>query len=180
MDYSLAKGKARFARTAGALLTFAAGLLPVIAEPAMKAPAPALTVETAAGDEFDLGAMRGKVVLINFWATWCAPCLAEMPAIANFYTKHRGEGFEVIALSIDRPRDHAKMQDLIARLPFQAALLRDARRNGFGTPEAVPLSYVIDAQGVVRDKFIGVDGELLDEVVLPLLKQARHGKGGND
>jgi thiol-disulfide isomerase/thioredoxin len=178
MIYNLFKERARFAKLAGVLLPFAAALLPAIAEPAMKQPAPALTVETAGGDEFDLGAKRGKVVLVNFWATWCAPCLAEMPAIADFYMKHRGEGFEVIALSIDRPRDQAKMQNLIAKLPFQAALLRDARRNGFGTPDAVPLSYVIDAQGVVRDKFIEVDGELLDEAVLPLLKQAR--RGGND
>ena len=85
----------------------------------MKEPAPPLTIETVGSGEFDLGAMRGKVVLVDFWATWCAPCLAEFPVIAKFYEKHRAEGFEVIALSVDKPRDKAKMQRLSARLPFQ-------------------------------------------------------------
>jgi len=165
---------------AAAILVFAAGLQPVRGEPALKDTAPPLTIATASGGEFDLGAMRGKVVLVDFWATWCAPCLAEFPVIEKFYQKHRAEGFEVIALSIDKPRDRAKMRRLIAKLPFQAALLSDASRNGFGTPEAVPVSYVIDAQGVVRDQFIAIDDELLDEVVLPLLDEARqHGAGGN-
>ena len=139
----------------------------------MKEPAPPLAIETVGSGGFDLGAMRGKVVLVDFWATWCAPCLAEFPVIAKFYEKHRAEGFEVIALSVDKPRDKAKMQRLSARLPFSAALLSEATRNGFGTPEAVPVSYVIDANGTVRDKFIALDDELLNEVIVPLLKEAR-------
>ncbi len=158
---------------AAALLLFAVGLQPLLAEPAMNKAAPPLTVETAGGSEFDLGAMRGKVVLVNFWATWCAPCIEELTAIAKFHQKHHADGFEVIALSIDQPRNMAKMQRLIATLPFHAALLSEASRDGFGAPEAVPVSYVIDARGVVRDKFIGVDDELLNEVVVPLLKEAR-------
>jgi thiol-disulfide isomerase/thioredoxin len=138
----------------------------------MNEAAPPLTIITAGGQKFDLGALRGKVVLVDFWATWCAPCLAELPVIEKFYRKHHADGFEVIALSADRPRDRQKMQKLIAKLPFDAALLQDADRNGFGVPDAVPVSYVIDAQGIVRDKFIAIDDELLDEVVLPLLKKA--------
>jgi cytochrome c biogenesis protein CcmG, thiol:disulfide interchange protein DsbE len=163
---------------AAALLFVCAGLQPLMAEPSLNAPAPPLTIETAGNGEFDLGALRGKVVLVNFWATWCAPCIEELPAIEKFYRRHRAEGFDVIALSIDKPRDREKMRRLIAKLPFQAALLSDASRNGFGTPEAVPVSYVIDARGVVRDTFINLDDELLDEVVLPLLEQARASKMG--
>ena len=113
----------------------------LVAEPAMKVPAPALIIETARGENFDLAAMRGKVILVNFWATWCAPCIAELPAIGKFYQAHRAQGFEVIALSIDEPRDRAKMQRLIAKLPFASALLGNGdaeqplalgRRDGFG------------------------------------------------
>ncbi len=138
----------------------------------MKEPAPPLAITTVGAGEFDLDAMRGKVVLVDFWATWCAPCREELPVIAKFYQKHRAQGFEVIALSIDKPRNRAKMQRLIEKLPFQAALLSDASRNGFGTPEAVPVSYVIDARGVVQDKFIAIDDDLLDMAVLPLLEEA--------
>ncbi len=144
----------------------------------MKQPAPPLTIETAGASEFDLAAMRGKVVLVDFWATWCAPCLEEFPVVAKFYQKHHAQGFEVIALSIDKARNRAKMQRVIEKLPFQAALLSDASRNGFGTPEAVPVSYVIDAHGVVRDKFIAIDDELLNGVVLPLLNEAQPHNAG--
>jgi cytochrome c biogenesis protein CcmG/thiol:disulfide interchange protein DsbE len=138
----------------------------------MQKRAPSLTITTADGRGFDLDAMRGKVVLVNFWATWCAPCLAEMPAIGTFYRKHRAEGFEVIALSTDRPRDREKMLKLLAKLPFPGALLSDAIRNGFGTPDGVPVSFIVDRRGIVRDKFIAIDDELLDEVVVPLLGEA--------
>jgi cytochrome c biogenesis protein CcmG/thiol:disulfide interchange protein DsbE len=145
--------------------------LPTLAEPSRKTPAPALTITSADGQQFDLAALRGKVVLVNFWATWCGPCLAEMPAIAEFHKKHHTEGFEVIALSIDKPQDRQKMLKLLAKLPYPGALASDATRNGFGIPEAVPVSYVVDAKGIIRDTFVEIDTELLDEVVLPLLKQ---------
>jgi cytochrome c biogenesis protein CcmG, thiol:disulfide interchange protein DsbE len=154
-----------------ALLALAGGLQPARSEPVVKEPAPPLVVATANGREFDLDAMRGKVVLVDFWATWCAPCLAEFPVIGTFYRKYQSKGFEVIALSVDKPRDREKMRRLLAKLPFPGALLSGAKRNGFGTPEAVPVSYVIDAKGVVRDKFIAIDNDLLDEVVVPLLAE---------
>ncbi len=157
---------------AAALLCLFSWRTPLKAEPALHEPAPQLTLTTVDGRDFDLEAMRGKVVLVNFWATWCAPCLAEFPAIATFYQKYRDKGFEVIALSVDRPRDRKKMLKVLAELPFAGGLLSEAHRNGFGTPEAVPVSFVIDARGVVRDKFINTDKELLDEVVLPLMGEA--------
>ena len=70
------------------------------------------------------------------------------------------------------------MRRLIAKLPFAAALLSDASRNGFGTPDAVPVSYVIDARGIVRDTFVAIDDELLSEVVAPLLDKAQARRAG--
>ena len=165
--------KARPAIKAAALLSLAIWLLPAWAEPSLKLPAPPLTIETADGLEFDLAALRGKVVLVNFWATWCAPCIEELPALGKFYRDHKADGFEVIALSIDRPRDREKMRRLIKTLPFSAALLSDASSNGFGTPDAVPESWLIDRRGLVRDHFVSLDEELLDEAVLPVLREGR-------
>jgi peroxiredoxin len=141
-------------------------------EPQLKDRAPALTIKTADGGDFDLEAMRGKVVLVDFWATWCAPCLAEMPAIEKYYRKHKADGFEVIALSTDKPRNREKALSVLERNGLPGALLSDAARNGFGPPDAVPISYVVDAQGIVRDRFIEIDEKLLDKVVAPLLKEA--------
>ena len=155
---------------AAAVLLFSV-LFPVLAEPRLQEPAPALTVPISDGREFELDAMRGKVVLIAFWATWCGPCLEEMPALEKYYREHKADGFEVIALSVDRPGSRAKAFRVLSKLSFPGALVSDASRNGFGTPEAVPVSYLVDAQGIVRDKFISVDEGLLDEVVTPLLKE---------
>ena len=115
--------------------------------------------------------MRGKVVLVSFWATWCAPCLEEMPALENYYRAHKADGFEILALSTDKPGNRAKVKKVLAKLSFPGAMASEASRNGFGLPEAVPVSYVVDARGNVRDKFVALDEELLNEVITPLLKE---------
>jgi len=164
--------KDRPARSAlAAALILPIMLCSVFAEPRLQERAPALTITLSDGGDFNLDAMRGKVVLVAFWATWCGPCLEEMPALEKYYREHKVDGFEVIALSIDKPGNRAKAFRVLAKLSFPGALLNDASRNGFGMPEAVPVSYLVDAQGIVRDKFINVDEGLLDEVVTPLLKE---------
>ena len=160
---------ARAALSAAALLLFGV-LFPALADPNLQERAPPLTVTISDGSDFDLGAMRGKVVLVAFWATWCAPCLEEMPALERYYREHKADGFEVIALSVDRPANRAKAFKVLERLSFPGALVSDATRNGFGAPEAVPVSYLVDAQGIVRNKFINIDEDLLNGVVAPLLK----------
>ena len=154
----------------------AALLLPILlcsvfAVPRLQERAPPLTITVSDGSEFDLDAMHGKAVLVVFWATWCGPCLEEMPTLEKYYREHKADGFEVIALSIDRPGNRAKAFKVLAKLSFPGAMVSDASRNGFGMPEAVPVSYLVDARGIVRDKFINVDDGLLDEVITPLLKE---------
>ena len=119
--------------------------------------------------------MRGKVVLVTFWATWCGPCLEEMPTLEKYYIEHKADGFEVIALSVDKASDRAKAFKVLSKLSFPGAMVSEASRNGFGTPEAVPVSYLVDAQGIVRDEFIAIVEGLLDEVITPLLKKSSAG-----
>ena len=152
---------------AGALLL--AGLS-VAAEPA-----PALSVPTLAGTAFDLSAQRGHVVIVNFWATWCVPCRAEMPMLDAFYKKHSGEGLQMIGLSVDTPAALAKVKQVAATVSYPMAVARDAQSNGFPAPNALPVTYVIDAKGAVKavltpedDK--GVDEAKLARIVEPLLK----------
>ncbi len=172
MAHNVETRLARFV-LAAALFLLALAEQPVCAAPRLKERAPPLKIATAQGEIFNLAAMRGKVVLVAFWATWCAPCIEEFPAIADFHQKHRAEGFEVIALSIDQPRNRRRMLTLLSKLPFPGALLSDATENGFETPDAVPVSYLVDAHGVIRDTFINVDEDLLNETVPPLLREAQ-------
>jgi cytochrome c biogenesis protein CcmG, thiol:disulfide interchange protein DsbE len=152
------------------LLGLAAGNGSSRAAPAVNDVAPALVASELGGETFDLGKLRGKVVLVNYWATWCAPCKKEMPILSSFYKRYHDQGLELIGISADRPQDFAKMRSMSGALAYPTSTLDRITENGFG-PEGFPLTYVIDRDGVVRDKFIDVREELLRNVVLPLLQR---------
>jgi len=139
------------------------------AAPEIGEAAPSLILTAIDGTSIDLAKLRGKVVLVNFWATWCAPCRKEMPTLDAFYRRHRSQNFELIGISIDFPRDAAKMRKAAAGVSYPAVWINDIEVNGLGKPEGVPITYVIDADGIIRDKFIAVPNRLLSDVVVPML-----------
>jgi cytochrome c biogenesis protein CcmG, thiol:disulfide interchange protein DsbE len=160
---------------AGSLLLAALWLTPALAldvgdtVPALKAP-------TFNGQEFDLAALRGKVVVLNLWATWCSPCRVEMPALETFYAKFRGRGVTVIGLNENDPTDLAEVKQVMAGFSYPAVMAATAPVNDFRTPRVLPITYVIDAQGVIKAKLwpggTPVTEENLEKAVLPLLPAA--------
>ena len=138
-------------------------------------PAPALTVPTLAGPSFDLAAQRGHVVIVNFWATWCVPCRAEMPMLDAFYKKHQAEGLVLLGLSVDTPSALPTVKKVAAMVSYPIAVARDAQANGFPAANALPITYVIDAQGQVKATLMpdekGLGEDQLAALVGPLLKQ---------
>jgi cytochrome c biogenesis protein CcmG, thiol:disulfide interchange protein DsbE len=135
--------------------------------------APSLVVPELSGRTFDLAAMRGRVVIVNFWATWCPPCRQEMPALDAFYRRYHGEGLDLIGLSIDRTHDQAEVPKVMQAFSYPAAILSEASINGFGTPGALPSTFVVDGNGVVRARFTPNGTPLTEKtlaaVVVPLL-----------
>jgi cytochrome c biogenesis protein CcmG, thiol:disulfide interchange protein DsbE len=152
------------------LLLASATFVPVRAAPAIDSAAPDLVLSELGGETFDLGKLRGKVVLVNYWATWCAPCKKEMPVLNSFYRRYHEQGLEIIGISADRPQDFARMRRMSGALAYPTTTLDKISQDGFGPPSGFPLTYVIDRDGIVRDQFIDVREELLRDVVLPLLK----------
>ena len=133
-------------------------------------PAPALVAPELDGKTFDLAAERGKVVIVNFWATWCGPCRAEMPLLNRFYLEHRAQGLALVGVSVDDRHDQKEVVEVMRQFAYPAVLAVAARSNGFGPPLAVPMTWVIDAQGVVRARLVSaVTEQALEQAVLPLL-----------
>ena len=161
--------KARCIYFVAALICLLPGYGAVWAAPVVGGSAPSLILTQLNGELFDLSKLRGKVVLVNYWATWCAPCKKEMPILESFYRRYHERGLEVIGISADRPQDFAKMHKMSGSLAYPTATMDHATENGFGSPEGFPLTYVVDRDGVIRDKFIDVREQLLKDVVLPLL-----------
>jgi thiol-disulfide isomerase/thioredoxin len=162
-----------------AWLAAACPAAPVHAAPDIGETAPSLAVTGLDGRDFDLSALRGKVVLVNYWATWCAPCRKEMPMLDAFYRRYRGEGLELIGISVDFHRDLDKVRKAAAMLAYPVALSGEITDNGFGKWEGVPVTYVIDVDGVIRDKLIAAPDKLLHDVVLPLLRRSSVGQRGS-
>ena len=145
------------------------------APPTVGQPAPQLIVPQLDGHEFDLAKLRGKVVLVNVWATWCSPCRVEMPTLNALYRRYHSRGLDLLGLSIDEAPDAGQVQQVMRQFSYPAALASKARANGFGDPIAVPITYVIDGQGVIRAELqaegpSGVSEQALAQAVLPLLK----------
>jgi cytochrome c biogenesis protein CcmG, thiol:disulfide interchange protein DsbE len=164
--------KFRLATLAAAAL-IAATLAPGPSLAADAAP-PALVVPTLNGSTFDLAALHGHVVLVHFWATWCTPCRAEMPALNEFYRRYHDQGVELIGVSADKTRDLGAVRKMLPDLGYPVAMASAATKNSFGTQRELPVTYVIDRDGSLRGEMrpdkTPVTEASLEKIVLPLLK----------
>ena len=150
---------------------------PAAAQPQVGMPAPAIYAELLDGGSFDSAKQRGKVIVLNFWASWCKPCRQEMPALDAYYRAHRAEGLELIAISIEEPADIAKVTRTMKDFSFPAALASSARIEGYGRPWRLPITFVIDRRGVLRFDGLkyakALDVPALEKIVTPLLRNSR-------
>lgn len=118
--------------------------------------------------------LKGKVVLVNFWATWCPYCRKEKPAIDSFWQSYQMRGFEVVAISVDDPptKIAAWMQDKGYR--FMAAPTNASVTATFGNVSSVPTSFIVDTDGNIRHKIAGqVHYARLEKLVAPLLARTK-------
>ena len=117
--------------------------------------APAFEVPLLDGGTISLAKLRGRVVLLNFWATWCKPCESEMPAMQRLRSALAGTEFELIAVSVDASReDVAKYRDRLG-LSFPIALDPEKRVSDAFQSYRYPESYLIDRDGRILSRYIG-------------------------
>jgi len=113
------------------------------------------TVSLVSGETLKLQGQRGKPMLVNFWATWCAPCREEMPAMERLYIKHRERGFVLLAVSVDT--DAAVVKPFLERYKLTFPVALDAKMdlaNAYGV-RALPASFLIDRNGYLTALALG-------------------------
>ena len=119
--------------------------------------APAYGAPTMAGDSLDLASMKGQVVLLNVWATWCIPCRREVPELQALHQELGGRGLRVWGVSIDGGEANADVTGFIDDFKMTYTVLRDPAERVLSVfrIQGVPASYLIDREGVVRWRTIG-------------------------
>lgn len=93
---------------------------------------------------------KGQIVILNFWATWCEPCRREMPMLAKFAQTHQDLGVKVIAISVDSPRQMAKVHEVAQQYPFLFAHSSQSELRSLGRIKRLPSTFIFDGQGVLR------------------------------
>jgi cytochrome c biogenesis protein CcmG/thiol:disulfide interchange protein DsbE len=117
-------------------------------------PAPDFTVRDS-GRTVTLSQLKGQVVVLNFWATWCAPCIEEMPSLVQMQQRMQAKGITVLAVSIDVDENNYKRFLRDHNINLLSVRDPDQKSNSLYGTSKFPETYIIDRSGIVRRKFIG-------------------------
>jgi len=157
------------ARNLLALLLLAASA--AWALPEVDQPAPALKGTLFSGKPFDLKEMRGKVVLVNFYSSYCKHCAYEIGNLETFYEQHREQVFEVLVVGVDALGDRHRVERMVALYGLQGVMADDLEESGFERRYPTPTAFVIDREGILRSRTKGSKTpHYFAEHVLPLLR----------
>lgn len=175
--------------TAGLLLFVAVRLAPQIGALVGFSPDaaedPSWALVTLDGDTVTSAELRGSVVVVNFWATWCIPCRMEMPSLQRLHERHAGDDVHVLGFSVDVGGAGAVRSFLRERgITYPVGRATDADRRAFGGIAGIPSTFVIDRAGTVRHRVVGYFAPpALEAAVSRLLREPRpdalsDGRGG--
>ena len=124
---------------------------------------PALNITTFNGKNFNLADKKGKIVIVNFWASWCIQCRQESIILEDLYQKYNARGLEVIGVTIDEKSEYPNAIAIAKNMNYPNAFIDRAKTNSFGHPDAVPTTYIIDRKGnlsktlLIRDEIISAE-----------------------
>lgn len=138
-------------------------------------PAPEFTLQSLEGKSVSLSDFRGKAVLLNFWATWCAPCKIEMPWFVELQKEYASQGLQILGVAMDdaSPEDIAKFaKDLGVDYPILIG--KESVGDAYGGVQFLPATFYIDREGRVVDKVFGLKGRgEIEEAVKKALAQSQ-------
>lgn len=145
------------------------GLMPAADVAAAKAPVWSIT--DLDGKKVSSESLKGNVVVVDFWATWCGPCVAEIPGYVNLQKKYADKGLRIVGLSVDEGGEGVVRKFVAAKnMSYTVGLATDEIMETFGGFEAIPTTFVLDRNGKVRYHKVGAMREADFEAILkPLL-----------
>ena len=129
------------------------------------------------GEKVDSADLQGKVILLNFWATWCSPCRKELPSLNDLYHQYKKEGLEVIGIALDRggPEEVQKFVEKF-RVEYTNVMADEAVVKAFssipgiGPIEGIPITFIIDRKGQICRRFVGLtEKRVLEEAIRQVL-----------
>lgn len=141
-------------------------LLPHCAKkPKVSGSASDFTLKTLEDQEITLSALKGKVILLDFWATWCGPCRESIPHLIQIYKTYHDKGFEVIGMSMDKGgaetvRHFVKSMDI----PYPIIITPDDVARDYGVT-GLPTTVLIDKEGKIREKMVGFSSTIAQQMV---------------
>jgi thiol-disulfide isomerase/thioredoxin len=141
----------------GAGIVLAIALLTAPAAPGQeKEAAPNFKLKNAAGQPVELAKLHGKVVVVNFWATWCGPCRAEIPGMLDIYQKYKGKGLEIVGISVDQDGWGA-ITPFVKKLniTYPVVLGNGEVTDAYGGIDAIPTTFFVDRNGRVLQRHVG-------------------------
>jgi cytochrome c biogenesis protein CcmG, thiol:disulfide interchange protein DsbE len=137
-------------------------------------PVPALKGTLFSGQAFDLAQMRGKVVLVNFYSSYCSFCAYEIGNLETFYEQHRDQGFEVIVVGVDSLEDRHRVERMLGIYGLPGVMAGELEQSGFERKYPTPTAFVIDRGGILRNRTRGAKQPYFyAEQVVPLLQEKK-------
>jgi len=135
--------------------------------------APNFVLKTGDGKTYELVQSKGKVVIVNFWATWCGPCRKEIPDFIEFYKKYKDQGVEIVGVSLDKD-GWEKVNPFVKQNNINYPVVLDNGKVAatFGKIQFIPTTFIIDPNGNIVDQHTGVMTKaMLEAKIKPLLKK---------